>query len=62
MVPVTCSAQEMDLRSRTGSQASEERDKTHIPKGPRSTSRLAVTWKLELAELELKPGVLKTCL
>lgn len=60
MVPVNCSAQEMDMRSRTGSQASEERDITHIPKGQRAPSRLDVPWKLELAEV--KPGVLRTCL
>lgn len=29
--PVTCMAQEMDARSRSGSQASEETDITHIP-------------------------------
>lgn len=59
MVPVTCSAQEMDMRSRTGSQASEEISFIFL-RDQRAPNRLAVPWKLELAEV--KPGVLRTCL
>lgn len=52
MVPVTCSAQEMDMRSRTGSQASEERDITHFPKGPKSTKQTCCPLEIRVSRGE----------
>lgn len=49
MVPVTCSAQERDRR---GIQAFEEKYKTHIPKGPKSTKQICCHLEIRVSRVE----------
>lgn len=60
MKPVTCAAQEMDMRTEQAAKALKRETALVFLRDQRSPSRFAVTRKLEF--IELKPGILRICL